>query len=62
MSKTTRLAPAPKKKRYVSRYAEGGTVHAGIIVATEEAQKRPLPKTKVVATGDKFNTYKTRIV
>jgi|TARA_R110000751_G_scaffold70907_2_gene143537 hypothetical protein len=61
MSKTTRLAHPPKKKRYVSRYNKGGIVHTDIIVATAEAQKQPLPKTKVVATGDKFNTYKTRI-
>ena len=61
MSKTTRLAQPSKKKRYISRYNKGGSVHADIIVVTAEAQKRPLPKTKVVATGDKFNTYKTRI-
>ena len=61
MSRTTRLAHPPKKKRHVSRYNKGGPVHADIIVVTAEAQKHPLPKTKVVATGDKFNTYKTRI-
>ena len=61
MSKTTRLAHPPKKKRYISRYDEGGPVHADIIVVTAKAQKRPLPKTKVVATGDKFNTYKTQV-
>jgi hypothetical protein len=59
MSKTTRLATPSKKKRYVSRYKEGGVVAEGVIVATAKAQNRP--KTKVVATGDKFNSYKTRI-
>jgi|ETNvirnome_6_100_1030635.scaffolds.fasta_scaffold07199_7 hypothetical protein len=61
MSKTTRLAHPSKKKRYVSKYDKGGPVHADIIVVTADAQKRPLPKTKVVATGDTFNTYKTRL-
>jgi hypothetical protein len=61
MSKTTRLAAAPKKKKYVSRYNEGGLVHGKAIIVTAASQNRPLPKTKVVATGDKYNTYKTRI-
>jgi hypothetical protein len=61
MGKTTRLPHASKKKRYVSKYNKGGPVHADIILVTATAQQRPLPKTKVVATGDKFNTYKTRV-
>jgi hypothetical protein len=60
MSKTTRLPAASKRKRYASRYAHGGlNTDADVVTATTEAQNRP--KTKVAATGDKFNTYKTRI-
>ncbi len=61
MGKSTRLPHTTKKKRYVSKYNKGGPVHADIIVVTATSQQRPLPKTKVVATGDKFNTYKTRL-
>ena len=60
MSKTTRLPVASKSKRYASRYAHGGlNIDAGVLTATAKAQNRP--KIKVAATGDKFNTYKTRI-
>ena len=61
MSKTTRLAHPVKNKRYVSRYDEGGLVHGKAIIVTAQSQNRPLPKTKVVATGDKYNTYKTQV-
>jgi len=61
MSKTTRLAHPPEKKKYVSRYDEGGLVHGKAIIVTAQSQNRPLPKTKVVATGDKYNTYKTQV-
>ena len=60
MSKTTRLSMASKKKRYASKYAHGGlNVSVDVVTATTKAQNRP--KIKVAATGDKFNTYKTRI-
>jgi hypothetical protein len=60
MSKTTRLSHAPKKKRYASQYAHGGLkMEANVVTATTKAQNRP--KIKIAATGDKFNTYKTRI-
>jgi hypothetical protein len=60
MSKTTRLSMASKKKRYASKYAHGGlNVSVDVVTATTKAHNRP--KTKVAATGDKFNTYKTRI-
>ena len=66
MGKTTRFTH-PKPKRY-KRYKDGGlnvkngegSVQVGVISATMTAQNRPKVK-KVAATGDKFNTYKTRI-
>mgnify|MGYP003653054667 CR=1 FL=1 len=61
MSKTTRLPQDSKEKRYASKYAHGGwSVGANTVTATAEAHNRPKVK-KVAATGDKFNTYKTRI-
>jgi hypothetical protein len=60
MGKTARLPVASKKKRYASRYAHGGLNRgASAVTATAQAQNRP--KIKVAATGDGFNTYKTRI-
>ena len=50
MSKTTRLPSLSKKKRYISRYNEGGMV-----------KKSPVVIKKIIATGDRFNNYKTRI-
>jgi hypothetical protein len=60
MSKTTRLPHSVKRKRYASKYAHGGLkLSVDVVTATTKAQNRP--KIKVAATGDKFNTYKTRI-
>tara|TARA_R100001143_G_C3314957_1_gene111975 strand:+ start:392 stop:580 length:189 start_codon:yes stop_codon:yes gene_type:complete len=61
VGKTTRLPQDSKEKRYASQYAQGG-LNKGVdaVTATAEAHNRPKVK-KVAATGDKFNTYKTRI-
>ena len=60
MSTTTRLPQTSKKERYASRYAHGGlNIRVDVVTATTKAQNRP--KIKVAATGDNFNTYKTRI-
>ena len=50
MGKTTRLPQPSKEKRYISRYNEGGPV-----------KKSPVVMKKIIATGDKFRNYKTRI-
>jgi hypothetical protein len=61
MSKTTKLPQDSKEKRYASRYAQGGwSVSADAVTATAKAHNRPKVK-RVAATGDKYNTYKTRI-
>jgi uncharacterized SAM-dependent methyltransferase len=62
MSKTTRLPQTPKKERHASRYAQGGlNISEDVVTATAKALNRPKTKFKVAATGDKYNTYKTRI-
>ena len=77
MSKTTRLArPKPKRyvSRYneggivpkeaskeASKEATTQTAKVDVISATVTSQNRPKQVKKVAATGDKFNTYKTRI-
>ena len=66
MGKTTRFTRS-KPKRY-KRYKHGGlnvkdeegSVKVDVISATVTALNRPKVK-KVAATGDKYNTYKTRI-
>jgi hypothetical protein len=66
MSKITRFSNIPEKKRHASQYAHGSFALSGlnpsedVIPAITNALNRP--KIKIVAaTGDKFNTYKTRI-
>jgi len=60
MSRTARLPTVSKKKRYASKYAQGGlNVRVDTVTATATAQNKP--KIKIAATGDKFNSYKTRI-
>jgi hypothetical protein len=67
MGKTTRFTRS-KPKRY-KRYRHGGlnvkdkegSVKVDVISATMISQNRPKEVKKVAATGDKYNTYKTRI-
>ena len=61
MSKTTKLSQGSKEKEHASQYAQNGwSVSTHAVTATAKAHNRP--KVKIVAaTGDKFNTYKTRI-
>ncbi|HCT54809.1 MAG TPA: hypothetical protein DF712_20385 [Balneola sp.] len=60
MSKSTRLPMNSKSKRYASRYAQGGLNIKGTVISATTKSVKP-SKIKIAATGDKFNTYKTRI-
>jgi len=59
MGKTLRFSHRPKEKRYTSRYNEGGTVPKSSL--SIDISSKTTSKNKIVATGDKYNSYKTRI-
>ena len=59
MSKTVRFSHRSKEKRYASRYNEGGAVHKSDF--SMRVSQKATNKNKIVATGDKYNSYKTRI-
>jgi hypothetical protein len=64
VGKTTRPPQDSKEKGYASQHAQELGMSANAITATAKAHNRPKVKStvkKVAATGDKFNTYKTRI-
>ena len=60
MSKSMKLPHKKKSSRYqsLSRYNEGGFVSSKMNMAVDPRTK---PQKTVVATGDKFNRYKTGI-
>jgi len=59
MGKTVRFSHRSKGKRYASRYNEGGSVPKPDF--SMRVSQKAANKNRIVATGDKYNSYKTRI-